>query len=76
MPYHEELHNILLSKGYAYSRIYDLFEGEVDLYIKDGRRIIFSKSENLAMNEANGEKSSWELLMKETNNIFDPDQIA
>jgi hypothetical protein len=75
-PYHEELHEILLKKGYSHRKRYDsFFKKNNDTYSKDGRTIIFWEDDHIMTAEKDGSELTLEIFSQETNNIFDPDKM-
>jgi hypothetical protein len=72
-PYHKELHEIMLRKGYKHKRMKDP-DGDnmYDLYEKDGRTVSYDDGDYIVMLEADGKESPLEIFEQETNGIFDP----
>ena len=76
-PYHQELHGILISKGYAYHRVYDnLFNGWYDSYRKGSWILSFWQDDYISMVDVFGTEAPLDIFIAETNHIFDPDRLG
>jgi hypothetical protein len=73
-PYHKELHEIMLNKGYNHKRLYDpLWKSRYDSYKKGEWSLSFWEDEFIIMVDFNGKEAPLDVFMTETDNIFDPD---
>jgi hypothetical protein len=71
LPYHVELHNILISKGFNYRRYNYLFGTKCDHYMdNDGRAIVFYEDESIKTYGLDGMPMPIEYFDELTNNIF------
>lgn len=69
-PYHIEMHNILVSKGFKYDRYKYLFTTSADRYYKDDITLIFFEDETITTINKDGMEISIEEFDKLTNGIF------
>jgi hypothetical protein len=74
-PYHQQLHEIMLRKGYIHKRIKDPDgDNTYDMYEKDGRVLTYDDGDYVIMTEADGNESDIGIFIQETDGIFDPDE--
>jgi hypothetical protein len=74
-PFHEELHKILISKGFTRHRYYILFDSPCDHYMdRYANVIIFFEDETIRALLPSGLKMPDAEFDKFTNGIFDPDK--
>jgi hypothetical protein len=73
-PYHSQLHNILISKGFNYRRYNYLFDLSCDHYMDhEGTTIIFYRDDSIETIDNDGKKLSIDKFDEITNHIFNPD---
>jgi hypothetical protein len=75
-PFHKELHEIMLRKGYKHMRVYDKFiQAQYDIYGKNEWRLSFWDDDFILMVDDKGAEAPLDVFMSETDNIFDPDRL-
>jgi hypothetical protein len=74
-PFHKELHEIMLKKGYNHMRVYDkAIKASYDIYRKDPWRISFWDDDFVLMVDLDGHEAPIDVFIAETDGIFDPDK--
>jgi hypothetical protein len=75
-PFHKELHEIMLRKGYKYQRVFDEFiNANYDSYRKNNLHLSFWQDDFVIMVDPQGREVSLDIFITETDGIFDPDKI-
>jgi hypothetical protein len=70
-PFNPTLHEIMLRRGYAYSRRTE-FALPLDCYEKEGRLVSYDDGDYVVMTEADGLESVTEIFDRETEGLFAP----
>jgi hypothetical protein len=68
-PFHAALHEVMLSRGYAYSRRIE-WTIPLDCYEKDGRLVSYDDGGYVVMTEADGLESNTTIFDRETEGLF------
>jgi hypothetical protein len=75
-PFHKELHEIMLKKGYRYMRIYDVhLKASYDAYKKEKGRWVLSfwEDDYILMADKDGNEAPLDVFIAETDGIFRDD---
>lgn len=76
-PYHQQLHTILISKGYRHQRLHDeILSGSYDSYKKGSWHLTFWQDDYVNMVDIFGMEAPLDIFIAETNGIFDPDRLG
>lgn len=73
-PFHEELHKILISKGFEYQKYDTLFDIPCDRYVTDDITLIFYEDESITTIGPDGGELSMSEFDRITNHIFVPER--